>query len=393
MTVLVTGGCGYIGAHVVHALHEAGQDVVVVDDLSYGKPDRIGDARLYGMDISAPGAGERLAEIMKAENVDSVIHFAARKQVGESVEKPLWYYQQNINGMLNVLEGMREAGVKKLVFSSSAATYGVPPVDVVPEDVQPMVPINPYGQTKLFGEWMARACEEPYGIRFCGLRYFNVAGCGPVELEDPAILNLIPMLFDRLKQGKAPAIFGDDYPTPDGTCVRDYIHVSDLADAHLAALKYLDRDERKYDVFNVGTGEGTSVRQIVDEVKKVTGLPFTETVMPRRAGDPPHLIGSPKRINEEMGWHAKYDVEDIVESAWNGWLANPYHYFDVETWKQTDCFAQSAITNGGGPWNTPRAPAVSFPFKLPMAAADATLRLDCSDEPAPRRHPAATTRW
>ena len=176
MTVLVTGGCGYIGAHVVHALHEAGQDVVVVDDLSYGKPDRIGNARLYGMDISAPGAGERLAEIMKAENVDSVIHFAARKQVGESVEKPLWYYQQNINGMLNVLEGMREAGVKKLVFSSSAATYGVPPVDVVPEDVQPMVPINPYGQTKLFGEWMARACEEPYGIRFCGLRYFNVFG-------------------------------------------------------------------------------------------------------------------------------------------------------------------------------------------------------------------------
>ncbi len=395
MTVLVTGGCGYIGAHVVYALHEAGEDVVVVDDLSYGKPDRIGDARLYGMDIAAPGAGERLAEIMKAEDVDAVIHFAARKQVGESVEKPLWYYQQNINGMLNVLEGMKEAGVKKLVFSSSAATYGVPPVDVVPEDVEPMVPINPYGQTKLFGEWMARACEEPYGIRFCGLRYFNVAGCGPVQLEDPAILNLIPMLFDRLKQGKAPAIFGDDYPTPDGTCVRDYIHVSDLryfnvagcgpvqledpailnlipmlfdrlkqgkapaifgddyptpdgtcvrdyihvsdlADAHLAALKYLDRDERKYDVFNVGTGEGTSVRQIVDEVKRVTGLPFTETVMARRAGDPPHLIGSPKRINEEMGWHARYDVDDIVESAWDAWQANPAHHIDVETWKQQD---------------------------------------------------------
>ena len=336
MTVLVTGGCGYIGAHVVHALHEAGEDVVVVDDLSYGKPNRIGNARLYGMDIATPGAGERLAEIMEAENVDSVIHFAARKQVGESVEKPLWYYQQNINGMLNVLEGMKEAGVKKLVFSSSAATYGVPPVDVVPEDVEPMVPINPYGQTKLFGEWMARACEQPYGIRFCGLRYFNVAGCGPVQLEDPAILNLIPMLFDRLKQGKAPAIFGDDYPTPDGTCVRDYIHVSDLADAHIAALKYLDRDERKYDVFNVGTGEGTSVRQIVDEVKKVTGLPFKETVMGRRAGDPPHLIGSPERINTEMGSHAKYDVEDIVESAWNAWQANPDHHIDVETWKQTD---------------------------------------------------------
>ena len=230
MTVLVTGGCGYIGAHVVHALHQAGEQVVVVDDLSYGKPTRIEGSRLYGMDIAAPGAGERLAEIMKAEGVESVIHFAARKQVGESVEKPLWYYQQNINGMLNVL----------------------------------------------------------------------------------------------------------DYPTPDGTCVRDYIHVSDLADAHIAALKYLDRDERKYDAFNVGTGEGTSVRQIVDEVKKVTGLPFEETVMARRAGDPPHLIGSPKRINEEMGWHAQYNVEDIVKSAWDAWQANPEHHIDVETWKQTD---------------------------------------------------------
>ena len=214
MTVLVTGGCGYIGAHVVHALHQAGEKVVVVDDLSYGKPTRIEGSRLYGMDIAAPGAGERLAEILDAEGVDSVIHFAARKQVGESVEKPLWYYQQNINGMLNVLTGMTQSkNAKKLVFSSSAATYGVPPVDVVPEDVVPMLPINPYGQTKLFGEWMARACEQPFGIRFCALRYFNVAGCGPVELEDPAILNLIPMLFNRLKQGKAPAIFGDDYPT------------------------------------------------------------------------------------------------------------------------------------------------------------------------------------
>ena len=335
MTVLVTGGCGYIGAHVVHALHQAGEKVVVVDDLSYGKPTRIEGSRLYGMDIAAPGADERLAEILDAEGVDSVIHFAARKQVGESVEKPLWYYQQNINGMLNVLTGMTQSkNAKKLVFSSSAATYGVPPVDVVPEDVVPMLPINPYGQTKLFGEWMARACEQPFGIRFCALRYFNVAGCGPVELEDPAILNLIPMLFNRLKQGKAPAIFGDDYPTPDGTCVRDYIHVSDLADAHIAALKYLDRDERKYDAFNVGTGEGTSVRQIVDEVKKVTGLPFTEAVMARRAGDPPHLIGSPKRINEELGWHAKYDVEDIVKSAWDAWQANPEHHIDIATWKQ-----------------------------------------------------------
>ena len=164
------------------------------------------------MDIAAPGAGERLAEIMKAEGVDSVIHFAARKQVGESVEKPLWYYQQNLNGMLNVLIGMRDSGAKKLVFSSSAATYGVPPVDVVPETSFRCCR-STRTPDQAVRRVMARACEEPYGIRFCGLRYFNVAGCGPVELEDPAILNLIPMLFDRLKKGKAPAIFGDDYPT------------------------------------------------------------------------------------------------------------------------------------------------------------------------------------
>lgn len=336
MSVLVTGGCGYIGAHVVHALHQIGQDVVVVDDLSYGKPSRIEGARLYGTDISAPEADQRIAEIIRDNNVDSVIHFAARKQVGESVEKPLWYYQQNLGSMLNVLRAMTATDAKKLVFSSSAATYGEPPVSVVPEDVVPMLPINPYGQTKLIGEWMARACEEPYGIKFCGLRYFNVAGCGPVELEDPATLNLIPMIFDRLQQNKAPAIFGNDYPTQDGTCIRDYIHVSDLADAHIAALKYLDRDERKFDVFNVGTGKGTSVREIVDEVKSVTGLNFTEAIHDRRPGDPAKLIGSPERINNEMGWHAKYSVHEIVESAWQAWQANPNHHIDTTNWKQAN---------------------------------------------------------
>lgn len=336
MTVLITGGCGYIGAHVVHALHEKGEKVVVVDDLSYGKKTRIGDSELIVQDVSAPEATQVLTRAMKDHNVDTVIHFAARKQVGESVEKPLWYFQQNINGLLNVLQAMKDSGTQKLVFSSSAATYGEPPVDVVPEDVVPMLPINPYGQTKLFGEWMGNAAAKAYGIRFCALRYFNVAGCGPVELEDPAILNLVPMVFDRLRQGKAPAIFGADYPTPDGTCIRDYIHVVDLADAHLAAMRYLDtpNEQRKYSAFNVGTGEGTSVRQIVDEIKKVTGLPFEEDVQPRRPGDPAQLIGSPKRINEEMKWHAQYDVEEIVASAWRAWQANPEHHIDVASWKQ-----------------------------------------------------------
>ena len=328
MTVLVTGGCGYIGAHVVHALHQAGEKVVVVDDLSYGKPTRIEGSRLYGMDIAAPGAGERLAEILDAEGVDSVIHFAARKQVGESVEKPLWYYQQNINGMLNVLIGMRDSGAKKLVFSSSAATYGVPPVDVVPEDVVPMLPINPYGQTKLFGEWMARACEEPYGIRFCGLRYFNVAGCGPVELEDPAILNLIPMLFDRLKKGKAPAIFGDDYPTPDGTCVRDYIHVTDLAQAHILAAQYL-MDGGKSDVFNLGNGVGFTVKEVVEVARAVTGHPIPARIVERRAGDPAQLIASSEKAKKILGWNPQHaELEEIVASAWKWHKSHPHGFDD-----------------------------------------------------------------
>ena len=336
MTVLVTGGCGYIGGHVVHALKERGEQVVIVDDLSYGTKEHAFGNPLVVQDVAAPEARKVLAQVMRLYKVDAVIHFAARKQVGESVEKPLYYFQQNINGMLNVLGAMVDAGVEKLVFSSSAATYGVPPVPVVPEDVVPMLPINPYGQTKLFGEWMGNAVAKAHGIRFCALRYFNVAGCGPVELEDPAILNLIPMVFNNLKKGKAPAIFGADYDTEDGTCVRDYIHVSDLADAHIAAISYLDRDDRPYSAFNVGTGTGTSVRQIVEEVRRVTGLPFQEKVEARRAGDPPLLIGSPKRINEVMDWHAKYDVEEIVESAWKAWQANPNHHIDVDNWKQVD---------------------------------------------------------
>ena len=318
MTVLVTGGCGYIGAHVVHALHQAGEKVVVVDDLSYGKPTRIEGSRLYGMDIAAPGAGERLAEILDAEGVDSVIHFAARKQVGESVEKPLWYYQQNINGMLNVLTGMTQSkNAKKLVFSSSAATYGVPPVDVVPEDVVPMLPINPYGQTKLFGEWMARACEQPFGIRFCALRYFNVAGCGPVELEDPAILNLIPMLFDRLKKGKAPAIFGDDYPTPDGTCVRDYVHVGDLAVSHVAAARALDAGEPLRTAYNLGSGDGSSVAEIMSAIARVTGVDFTPEIAARRPGDPARIVANGDAAARDIDWKMRYTLDEMVSSAWS----------------------------------------------------------------------------
>ena len=333
MAILVAGGAGYIGSHMVKDLIEHGYDVVVADNLSTGHKKAINPkAKFYYGDIRDRAFLDR---IFVNEDIEAVVHFAAFSIVPESMSEPLKYFDNNTSGMVTLLEAMRDFGVKYIVFSSTAATYGTPEHMPIKE-TDPQKPINPYGLSKLMMEQMMAWADKAYGIKFVALRYFNVAGCGPVELEDPAILNLIPMLFNRLKQGKAPAIFGDDYPTPDGTCVRDYIHVSDLADAHIAALKYLDRDERKYDAFNVGTGEGTSVRQIVDEVKKVTGLPFTEAVMARRAGDPPHLIGSPKRINEEMGWHAKYDVEDIVKSAWDAWQANPEHHIDVDTWKQAD---------------------------------------------------------
>ncbi|KAB1647556.1 MULTISPECIES: UDP-glucose 4-epimerase GalE [unclassified Pseudoclavibacter] len=321
MGTLITGGAGYIGAHVVRLLQERGEHVVVVDDLTTGAADRVGDATLHQFDISAAGANERLADIMREEQIDSVVHFAAKKQVGESVERPLWYYRQNLDGLNNVLQAMVDADAQNIVFSSSAAVYGEPDVAVVPEDVV-CQPINPYGQTKFAGEWLIDAVARAHGIHVAKLRYFNVAGSGWDDLGDPAILNLVPMVFDRIAQGKAPLIFGDDYPTPDGTCVRDYIHVYDLADAHLSALAYLKGDDRPESTFNIGTGSGFSVRQVVDEILKVTGSDLVPEVRGRRAGDPPQLIADSSRVNQVLGWHASHDLSDIVTSAWQAWLVS-----------------------------------------------------------------------
>ncbi|MCD7102363.1 UDP-glucose 4-epimerase GalE [Pseudoclavibacter sp. 13-3] len=321
MGTLITGGAGYIGAHVVRLLQERDEHVVVVDDLTTGAADRVGDATLHQFDISAAGANERLADIMRDEQIDSVVHFAAKKQVGESVERPLWYYRQNLDGLNNVLQAMVDADAQNIVFSSSAAVYGEPDVAVVPEDVV-CRPINPYGQTKFAGEWLIDAVARAHGIHVAKLRYFNVAGSGWDDLGDPAVLNLVPMVFDRIAQGKAPLIFGDDYPTPDGTCVRDYIHVYDLADAHLAALAYLKRDDRPESTFNIGTGSGFSVRQVVDEILKVTESDLAPEVRGRRAGDPPQLIADSSRVNQVLGWHASHDLSDIVTSAWQAWLVD-----------------------------------------------------------------------
>lgn len=318
MTIAVTGGAGYIGAHVVRLLQERGEPVVVIDDLSTGEPDRIGGAPLVELDVAAPGATEVLVRTFREHQVTAVIHFAARKQVGESVAKPAWYYQQNVGGFTNLVAAMEVAQIDRLVFSSSAATYGMPSVWAVEEKLH-AEPINPYGETKLIGEWLGRDAGRAWGLRFVALRYFNVAGAGWPDLGDPAILNLVPMVLDKLERGEKPAIFGDDYPTPDGTCIRDYIHVLDLARAHLDALAYLDRSKRPFDVFNVGTGTGSSVRQVIDEIGKVSGLDVTPDIRPRRAGDPPQLVAANERITQILGWRATNGLEEIIASAWQAW--------------------------------------------------------------------------
>ncbi len=322
MTILVTGGAGYIGAHVVRLLEQAGTNVVVVDNLSTGEASRIGSAKLVELDIATDAAVGVMTDVMKENGVTAVIHFAAQKQVGESVARPAYYYQQNVNGLANVIAAMEAAGARDLVFSSSAATYGMPPVAVVDEDVT-AAPINPYGETKLIGEWLGRAASKAWGMRFAALRYFNVAGSGWEDLGDPAKLNLVTMVLERVGKGQQPMVFGADYDTPDGTCVRDYIHVLDLARAHIAALDYLKKDERPFDVFNVGTGTGNSVTEVIDGLSKASGIDIKPIITDRRPGDPPHLVGSPQRINEVLGWHGTATLDEILVSAWTAWQAGP----------------------------------------------------------------------
>ena len=316
MSILVTGGAGYIGSHVVRLLQLQGQKVTVIDNLSSGLSARIGNAKLVELDLAADTATAELVKLIERESITAVIHLAARKQVGESVTKPEWYFAQNIGGMANLLEAMRLTKVDKLVFSSSAATYGMPDTDFVNEDFD-CKPINPYGQTKLIGEWMTANATRAWGLRAVNLRYFNVAGAGWPELADTATMNLVPIVFAALDAGKSPVVFGDDYATADGSCVRDYVHVLDLAEAHVTSLDYLARDERNHSTFNVGTGKGASVFEVLAEIKRVTQIDFEIDVQPRRPGDPPYLCADVSRIATELGWTAKRDLAEIIESAWS----------------------------------------------------------------------------
>jgi UDP-glucose 4-epimerase len=315
MTVLVTGGAGYIGSHVARLISQRGDRVVIVDDLSTGLPERLNGQDSAQCDLASPDAVRQLRAVIRAHNVTSIVHLAARKKVAESVELPEWYYQQNVGGLANLLEAMKSENVTRLVFSSSAATYGMPNIGQVDEDYD-CQPINPYGETKLIGEWLARASAKAWGLRVVNLRYFNVAGAGWPDLADTAVANLIPIAFAAIRSGTSPIVFGNDYDTPDGSCVRDYVHVHDLADAHLAALDYLERDYRKFDTFNVGTGTGSSVFEVLAKIRAVSGAEFELDIQPRRAGDPPALAADVDRIKSELGWKAKQGLTEIIESAW-----------------------------------------------------------------------------
>ncbi|MFY9913952.1 MAG: UDP-glucose 4-epimerase GalE [Nocardioidaceae bacterium] len=320
MTVLVTGGAGYIGAHVVRLLRDRG-DVVVVDDLSTGAAERVGDVPLVQVDIAEDQAVDKLGALIQEYAVDAVVHIAAKKQVGESAERPAYYYNQNVGGLANLLLAMEATGVDRLMFSSSAATYGlpaVPPGQHLTEDT-PANPISPYGRTKLICEWMCADAAAAWGLRWAGLRYFNVAGAGWSDLGDPEALNLIPIVLKAVTNGRQPQIFGADYDTPDGTCIRDYVHILDLAQAHVDTLDYLSRDDRPHEIFNVGTGNGSSVKEVIDQIAATTGYAIEPTVVARRPGDPADLVSDPTRIAETLGWSSAKTLEDMVSSAWDAW--------------------------------------------------------------------------
>lgn len=313
MSILVTGGAGYIGSHVVRLLEERGESVVVVDDFSSGLRSRI-EAVVVELDLAAAHATSALIDVMHEHDVSSVIHLAALKDVAESVAEPERYYSVNVGGLGHLLEAMRCVGVDQIVFSSSAAVYGAVQ-DVVVTERTPCSPINPYGQTKLIGEWMLGAARDAWGLRAISLRYFNVAGTGWDDLADTAAKNLIPIVVDRIRRGELPVVYGDDHDTPDGTCVRDYIHVADLARAHLAAVDTLRGADDFAGSVNIGTGTGASVREVVAEVSSALGRPSTLQVAEARAGDPAAVVADPSVAADQLGWRARHGLGDIVRSA------------------------------------------------------------------------------
>jgi UDP-glucose 4-epimerase len=321
VTWLVTGGAGYIGAHVVAAMRAAGEAVAVLDDLSTGDRSRVRDVPLV---VGSTLDGALVGRTLRQHGVTGIVHVAAKKQVEESVRRPLFYYRENVEGLRVLLEEAVSAGVGSLVFSSSAAVYGMPDVDLVREDTD-CRPVNPYGQTKLTGEHMVTDVARATGLRYACLRYFNVAGAARPELADRCEAHLVPMVFRRISERQAPLIFGDGFPTPDGTCIRDFIHVSDIASAHTAVARALGDARLDALIANVGRGDGVSVRQMVAVIREVTGTAgeaWAEPVVaPPREGDPPRVVAAADTIRDALGWAAQFGLRDMVASAWEGWSA------------------------------------------------------------------------
>jgi UDP-glucose 4-epimerase len=313
MSWLVTGGAGYIGAHVVRAFGEVGLDTVVVDDLSSGHREFVPDGVPFveGTILDT----DLLISTLRQHGVEGVVHVAAFKYAGVSVERPLHTYEQNVTGTLSVLRAMQEAGVDKVVFSSSAATYGTPDVDTVTESTR-TAPESPYGESKLICEWLLRDQATATGLRHTSMRYFNVVGSGTPEVYDTSPHNLFPLVIEALIAGRTPVINGDDYPTPDGTCVRDYIHVADLAVSHVAAAEALAAGTALEPVYNLGSGDGLSVREVMDAMARVTGIDFEPEVRPRRPGDPARIVAAGDLAARDLRWDMRHSVDEMVASAW-----------------------------------------------------------------------------
>ena len=314
--VLVTGGAGYIGAHVAAELLKSGYSIRIYDDFSNGLHRRV-DGKFR--DIVEGDMLDRAKLLAALDGIDAVIHLAAKKAVEESVKDPLKYYENNVGGTLNLLGAMAAKGVKQLVYSSSAAVYSPNDKEAVLED-DPTAPLSPYGASKLLAEQLISSVGSAEQISNISLRYFNVVGSNIAEFGDNSKDNLVPKVFLALKNGKRPQIYGSDYPTPDGTCIRDYIHVQDLALAHLAALKKVESGYISQ-VYNVGSGKGYSVKEMMDQISKSIGRDINPELSPARAGDSPKLIASIDKIKEQLGWSPKASLEEMIDSAWQAEVA------------------------------------------------------------------------
>jgi UDP-glucose-4-epimerase GalE len=314
-TILVTGGAGYIGSHTRYFLEKQGYSVLVVDNLGRGYREAVPPAILHTLDLRET---DKLTALLEDHRVDAVIHFAAYIAVGESTKNPLMYFENNVGGSLSLLEAMMRAGVKRVVFSSTAAAYGTPARVPIVED-EPYAPINPYGESKVIVERMLEWLDRYQEFRSIRLRYFNACGAEPEaglgERHEPET-HLIPLILRAIQTGSPVTLFGDDYPTQDGTCIRDYIHVSDLAEAHIFAVEHLLKGGAS-NVFNVGTGSGHSVKEVVSSVERVTGKKVPFTMGPRREGDPPSLVADSTKLQTTLGWKPKRaDLDRIVSDAW-----------------------------------------------------------------------------